>query len=427
MRFPGHRDPKHFFPVVRQPVRVAQAAVPPRRWTLVGLDEVIVDIEVQGTPQLVADLGLAPSESVQLSGEQGRRLLRKLTRQKRVRSCCAGGTVANSLNNYAHLSGEPAVLLGAMEASIRPGSPAFHYVAQTPRAVDLSHVLPVRGQTGFALTFFRDDGERSFAVSPGVAGEYHAEAIPLGVVRSAAVVLASMYCLRPRGRPIGAAAIRLMETARTADVPVAFGLGTASLVREMRDEVRQILTDYVTVAAMNLAEAEALTGESDALLAGQQVLDWVDAAVITEGARGLTFCGWTDDSVKRETRETVCSASIPEYNRFQYSRLVRRRDCERPIKIYSHVHPYRGGPAEMSNTSGAGDAALAAILHDIAANRYHREAVPSSPKHAGPRFLTYSSLSRNARYGNRVAYEILGGRSPRLDGPLPDDEGDDES
>ena len=61
--------------------------------------------------------------------------------------------------------------------------------------------------------------------------------------------------------------------------------------------------------------------------------------------------------------------------------------------------------------------------HDVAANRYHRARVPHSEKHPeGQRFLTYSSLSRNAQYGNRVAYEVLRGRSPRLDAPVGHDE-----
>ena len=76
----------------------------------------------------------------------------------------------------------------------------------------------------------------------------------------------------------------------------------------------------------------------------------------------------------------------------------------------------------MANTNGAGDAALAAVLHDIAANRFHRATVPDSAKHPpGVRFLTYSSLSRNAQYGNRVAYEVLRGTSPRLDEPVGPD------
>ena len=65
----------------------------------------------------------------------------------------------------------------------------------------------------------------------------------------------------------------------------------------------------------------------------------------------------------------------------------------------------------------------AALLHDLAANRYHGSREPDSYKHtAGVPFLSYSSLSRNAQYGNRVAYEVIRNRSPRLDGPVGSDE-----
>jgi inosine kinase len=426
VRFPGRRNPKHYFPVSRKATRVVPAVTSRPRWYVVGLDEVLVDVEVHGPLGLAHDLGLIPGESVQLSDEDGRRLLDQLAAAGRVRSFTAGGTVANSLNNFTHLSGEPAVLLGCIEDGIRPGSPAFRYVAQSAKAVNLDYLKPVRGPTGFAITFFAEDGERAFGVAPGVSGEFGPEDVPEDLVQGAAMVLASMYSLRPKERPIASAVCRMMELASAADIPVAFGLGTASLVRETRDEVRQILKDHVTIAAMNEAEAEALTGESDALLAGKMVLEWVDAVVITEGPRGLTFCGWTDDRVKRETREMIRSGSIADYNRFEYSRLMKRRDCARPLRIYSHIHPYQGGPDRLSNTSGAGDAALAGILHDVVANAYHRKLVPESPKHhLGSHFLSYSSLSRNARYGNRIAYEVLKGHSPRLDGPLPPDPEDD--
>jgi inosine kinase len=245
----------------------------------------------------------------------------------------------------------------------------------------------------------------------------------VAVVQGAAMVLCSLYALRDDSWPIAQATLEVMRLAKAAGVPVAFGLGTASLVRERRERVIALLREQVTIAAMNAQEAEALTGQQDALLAAQQVLDWVDLVIITEGPRGLTMGGYTDEWVKRRTREEVRSKAIPEYNRWEYSRLLRRADCERPLKIYSHIHPYRGGPAQLANTSGAGDAALAALLHDIVANRYHRATVPDSEKHSAPvQFLTYSSLSRNAQYGNRVAYEVLRSRSPRLDGQVGRDE-----
>lgn len=425
MRFPGVRNPKHYFPVTRKATRVSPPTEGPRgRFYAVGVDEVLVDLEVGGPAELAVELGLVPGESVQLGDAQRERILERLAAEGLESwSCSPGGTVANTLNNYTFLSGEPAVLLGAIQSTIRPGDPAYSYLCQTPAAIDLSRLLPLEGATGTAITFVSPDGERSFGVAPGVAGLYPAEAVPAETVRGAAVVLASLYSLRPRSRPIADAALRMMSLARDAGVPVAFGLGTAHLVREMRDELRSILSEYVTIAAMNAREAEALTGESDVLLAARAVLQWTDVAIVTEGPQGLTIGGWSDEPHLRRTHEAIRSKSIPRYNEWEYSRLARRSDCARPVPVFSHIHPYRGGPERLANTNGAGDAALAALLHDIAANHYHRTTVPGSSKHeADVPFLTYSSLSRNAQYANRVAYEVLTSRSPRLSTRVGSDE-----
>ncbi len=427
MLFPGVRNAKHYFPVTRRTTRVADEASPvgPRgRYYAVGVDEVLVDVEVAGPLELAHELGLVPGESVQLDDGARARILARLEAEGlHTYSCAPGGTVANTLSNYTYLSGEPSILLGAIQETIRPGDPAFTYLCQTPKAVDLGHLLPVEGVTGTAITFVSPDGERSFGVAPGVAGQYPAAAIDPETIRGASVVLGSLYSLRPRTRPIADAAVRMMALAHESGVPVAFGLGTAHLVTEMQDELRGLLKDYVTIAAMNDREAEALTGESDVLLATRAALEWVDVVIVTEGHRGLTIGGWGDERHLRHTRHEVRSKSIPNYNEWEFSRLVRRAECKDTVPVFSHIHPYRGGPERMANTNGAGDAALAALLHDIAAYRYHQTHVPESEKHdADVPYLTYSSISRNAQYANRVAYEVLTQRSPRLDGPVPADE-----
>jgi len=424
LRFPGHRSAKHYFPQTEKATRLGRVKDGVARpWYLVGLDHVLVDMELSGSDELADELGLVPGESVVLDEDRLARIGRRIEEMGLSVSYSAGGTVANTLNNYTHLSGEPALLLGALQRDIRVGTPAFRYVAQTPKAVDLNHLVAADGTIGIAITVISPDGERTFAVAPGVSNDVDAAAIPAEKVEDAAVVLTTLYCMRDENLPIASAATKMMELAKQSGVPVAFGLGTASLVRQMRADVRDLLSRYVTVAAMNAAEAEALTGESDALLACRTILDLVDMVIITEGARGLTMAGYVEEDYRRETDQEIRSKSIPEYNRYEYSRLMRLADCEKPHKVYSHIHPYRGGPDTLSNTSGAGDAALAAVLHDIAANRYHRATVPDSEKHAAPApFLTYSSLSRNAQYGNRVAYEVLRGRSPRIDGPVGPDE-----
>ena len=426
MRFPGIRKGKYYFPVTEKKSTLT-ADTSSKPWYIVGLDEVIVDLEIHGCPQtLLPELGLVAGESVQFSAEKISRLLARVSELGLEVHFAAGGTVANTLCNYTHLSGEPAILLGAIPELIRPGTPAFSYVAQTPKAVSLEYLVSVAGEVGIAVTCFTPDGERSFAVAPGISGNYRPEDIPEEVIRRASVVLTSVYCLANPSRPISDAAILMMEIAHAAGVPVAFGMGTSTIVRRMHAEILDILKKYVNIAAMNAREAEALTGFSDPLLAGNALLDVTDAVLITEGARGLTMCGYTDDSVKRATRDGLHSGSIENYNQYEYSRLVLRHHCPNPVRIFTHIHPSLGGPQRLQNTSGAGDAALAAFLHDVAATRYHAESVPDSKKHsANIQFLTYSSLSRNAQYGNRVAYEVLRNNSPRLEAPIGNDKEND--
>ena len=95
-----------------------------------------------------------------------------------------------------------------------------------------------------------------------------------------------------------------------------------------------------------------------------------------------------------------------------------KKQCEEPVKIYSHVSPFKGGPVVIKNTNGAGDAALAALMHDVCANYYHKEMIPNSPKHCA-NFLTYSSISQVSKYANRTSYEVLIQNSPRLLKGLP--------
>jgi inosine kinase len=420
LHFPGQRIAKHYFPVSTRQQLVKPKPAGLGGWYLLGLDQVLVDVEVHTPEQFVRDQGLVPGESVPIDDpDRFAALMAAIESSGYPCRFAPGGTVANTLNNFTHLSGEPAVLLGAIQDCIRPGEAAFHFVAQTHRAVSLEHLVAREGSVGTAVTFITPDGDRSFAVWPGVSNDYAAEEIPTDIINSATAVLASLYPLGDESWPICAANRRLMTLAHEAGVPVAFGLGTAHLVRRMRKQVQQLLKEQVTIVAMNNREARALTGERDALLACQQALDWVDVVIVTEGPRGMTIGAWVDRAYRRQTRQEIRSKAIPEYNRYEYSRMMRRADCQDAQKIYTHIHPYHGGPDQLANTSGAGDAALAAVLHDVAANRFHRLAVPDSYKHpAGMPFLTYSSLSRNAQYGNRVAYEVLKGASPRLEGPV---------
>ncbi|SUC48247.1 Inosine-guanosine kinase [Providencia stuartii] len=150
-------------------------------------------------------------------------------------------------------------------------------------------------------------------------------------------------------------------------------------------------------------------------------LNWVDLVLCTAGPSGLYMAGYTEEAFKRTTQHPLLPGAIPEFNLYEFSRAMRQQDCEVPMRIYSHIEPYMGGPEKIMNTNGAGDGALSALLHDITANSYHRFNVPNSSKHTR-QYLTYSSLAQVCKYANRVSYQVLTQHSPRLTRGLPEKE-----
>jgi len=334
----------------------------------------------------------------------------------------AGGSVGNTLHNYSVIADDQSMLLGAITSQITVGDYAFHYVRNTSSRVDLSHLHPVKGPMGRAICFVTPDGERSFAVSRGIMDRLPESCVTEALVAGSCALVLTAYLMRDEKAPIFKATMKAIGLARKHGVPVVLSLGTASLVREKKDFLLELIrAGAPTVVAGNLEEVAALTGQEDPLLAGSAALDLADLILLTRDRHGLYLSAWVDEQHSRETQDPILSKSIPEYNRFEYSRAMCRKACAAPKKIFSHINPYLGGPSVLRNTNGAGDSALAALLHDMAANAHHRRMAPTSPKHVAA-FLTYSSIHQICKYANRVSYEVLRRNSPRLVQGLPERE-----
>ena len=421
MKFPGRRKSKHYFPVTERGQLSFQESHEGAQIYIVGIDQLLVDVEATVEESVLQALGIPRGQSVVLEDAAVDQIYAKLKQEARVVGEFAGGTVGNTLHNYSVLADDHSVLLGAITSQITVGDYAFHYIRNTSSRVNLSHLWPTEGPMGRAMCFITEDGERSFGISRGIMNELPEGAIEERLIQSAAALVFTTYLLRNEQAPIFAATLRAVEYARLHRVPVVLSLGTRSLVLEKRDLLRRLLEGTVSVIAGNLDEVSALTGENDPLLAGRAALDLCDLVLLTLDQQGLYVCAHTDEEHKRETRDQIHSKAIPEYNRFEYSRAMARVDCRTPRKIYSHINPYHGGPGVIRNTNGAGDAALAALLHDLAANVHHQQAAPTSPKHVN-RYLTYSSIHQVCKYANRVSFEVLRRNSPRLVHSLPERE-----
>ncbi|MFS2225207.1 inosine/guanosine kinase [Pantoea sp. B65] len=425
MKFPGKRKSKHYFPVsARDPL--LQPQLQPENehgssW-VVGIDQTLVDIEAKVDDAFVARYGLSRGHSLVIEDDVAEALYSELMRDQLISHQFAGGTIGNTLHNYSVLADDRSVLLGVMCSNVQIGGYAYRYLCNTSSRTDLNYLQGVDGAIGRCFTLIGENGERTFAISPGMMNQLREESIPEQVIAGASALVLTSYLVRCKpGEPMPQATMKAIELAKKHNVPVVLTLGTKYVIADNPPFWRDFLRDHVSIVAMNEDEACELTGFSDPLQASSQALDWVDLVLCTAGPNGLYMAGFTEDEGKRKTNHPLLPGAIPEFNQYEFSRAMRYQDCQQPLRIFSHIAPYMGGPEKIMNTNGAGDGALAALLHDITANNYHRSNVPNSSKH-GRNYLTYSSLAQVCKYANRVSYQVLNQHSPRLTRGLPERE-----
>ncbi|MEB5834844.1 inosine/guanosine kinase [Pantoea dispersa] len=423
MKFPGKRKSKHYFPVnARDPLLQASQQEQEEGSWVVGIDQTLVDIEAKVDDDFLQRYGLSAGHSLVIDDATAEALYNELMREQLISHQFAGGTIGNTLHNYSVLADDRSVLLGVMCNNIQIGGYAYRYLCNTSSRMDLNFLQGVDGAIGRCFTLIGEQGERTFAISPGLMNQLQAASIPEEVIAGASALVLTSYLVRCQpGEPMPEATLRAIEFAKKHNVPVVLTLGTKYVIQDNPQFWRDFLREHVSIVAMNEEEAFALTGEADPLLASNMALDLVDLVLCTAGPTGLYMAGFTEEAFKRKTNHPLLPGAIAEFNQFEFSRAMRHQDCQQPLRIFSHIAPYMGGPEKIMNTNGAGDGALAALLHDITANNFHRQKVPNSSKHARE-YLTYSSLAQVCKYANRVSYQVLNQHSPRLTRGLPERE-----
>lgn len=424
MKFPGKRKSKHYFPVnARDPLlQPAQTENEVSTSYIVGIDQTLVDIEAKVDEGFIARYGLSQGHSLVIEDDIAENLYQELTANGLITHEFAGGTIGNTLHNYSVLADDRSILLGTMCSNIKIGSYAYRYLCNTSSRTDLNYLQAVDGAIGRCFTLISDNGERTFAISPGQMNQLRAESIPEDVIAGASALVLTAYLVRCKpDEPMPAATMQAISYAKKHDVPVVMTLGTKYVIADNPQWWRDFLSEHVSILAMNEDEAYELTGLNDPLMASDMALNWVDLVLCTAGPNGLYMAGYTEEANKRQTQHPLLPGAIAEFNLYEFSRAMRQEHCDHPLRIYSHIAPYMGGPEKIMNTNGAGDGALSAVLHDIAANGYHRNNVPNSSKHVRS-YLSYSSLAQVCKYANRVSYQVLNQHSPRLTRGLPERE-----
>lgn len=424
MKFPGRRRHKHYFPVEAKDPLTNQlnASDKLQRSYITGIDQIVVDIEAKVDQAFLDEFQLRRGMSQVIDSDITNALYDRLKLNDMIDYEFAGGTIGNTMHNYSVLADDRSVLLGVMSENIKIGSYAYRFLCNTSSRVDLDYLQPVDGPIGRCFTLIDDTGERTFAISAGLMNHLRPESIDQELIENSSALVISAYLMRTQGsETMTEATMQAVKYANDAGIPVVLTLGTKFLIEQDPTWWASFVEKHVDILAMNEEEGLAITGFEDPLLAADKALDWVDLVICTAGEKGLFMAGYIDEQFKRETEYPLLPGAIPDFNRYEFSRAMRKIDCQQPIRAYSHTAPFMGGPDSIKNTNGAGDCALAAVLHDLSANVYHKLNVGNSAKHQQPA-MTYSSLAQISKYANRASFEVLVQHSPRLSRGLPERE-----
>ena len=184
--------------------------------------------------------------------------------------------------------------------------------------------------------------------SSGLMNQLRPDSIPEQIIAEASALVITAYLVRCQpGEPMPAATMQAIKYAKKYNVPVVFTLGTKFVIASDPSFWQNFLAKYVSVVAMNEDEALELTGINDPLLAADRVLDWVDLVLCTAGAEGFYMAGYTESTYKGETQHPLLSGAINEFNCYEFSLAMRKKDCQDPFRIYSHIEPYMGGQKKL--------------------------------------------------------------------------------
>lgn len=225
MKFPGKRKSKHYFPVsARDPLlrdsMLLNAQPDASASYIVGIDQTLVDIEAKVDDEVIARYGLITGQSSLIDDSRAELLYQELTNNALITHEFAGGTIGNTLHNYSVLADDRSVLLGVMCSNIKIGSYAYRYLCNTSSRTDLDYLQGVDGAIGRCFTLINENGERTFAISPGQMNQLRAESIPEEVIAGASALVLTSYLLRGDvGDPMPDAARQAIAYAKNTMFP----------------------------------------------------------------------------------------------------------------------------------------------------------------------------------------------------------------
>jgi sugar/nucleoside kinase (ribokinase family) len=246
---------------------------------IIGIGGAFIDLTYHVTDDRLAELGLQKAGISFVTPERQRVLIE--ANREALTGISHGGSVANSIYTAQKMGAQC-----AFASKIGNDSYGESFAAELAKhGVTIASKLCV-GDTNSVLAFITPDREKTFAVSPELAGTLTLQDINSALLASSSWVLIEGQ-LFSYGETSRQAALDCVAFAREKKRKLALNLGSISVVERSREKFRELLKAHsITLLIGNTDELALLYGSSDTDAALSWAEKHVEYVVATKGADG---------------------------------------------------------------------------------------------------------------------------------------------
>ena len=247
-------------------------------YDLIGIGNALVDIEVQVDDVFIENAAVTKGGMTLSSLEDQNKILAFL--QSKPKKISSGGSAANTVHG-ASVLGAKSYYLGR----VANDSKGKHYTEDMRNCgVGFSGPGADEEGTGTCLILITPDTERTMLTNLGVSSSLHSKNIDETIVKNARGVYIEGYLWT--GDDTREAGQHMARIAKKERIPVSFTLSDAFVVNSFKESIVEFIQWNVDILFCNEVEAQAITGETDFIVAYEKLQAMVDTVFLTLGSKG---------------------------------------------------------------------------------------------------------------------------------------------
>ena len=261
-------------------------------YDLVGIGNALVDIEVQVEDSFIQEQSLIKG-GMKLSTAAEQTLVLEALADQAIK-ISSGGSAANTVHGVSIL-GSSGYYLGRV-ANDNYGQ---HY-SEDMKICRVGFPGPdsETSGTGTCVVLVTPDSERTMLTHLGISASLHPDNVDETIVRNAKMIYIEGYLWT--GEETRAAALKMAEIAKAANIPIAFTLSDAFVVNTFKESLIDFIRWNVNILFCNEVEALAMADASNIESALETLRGMADTVFLTLGANGA----WVGNNCM-EKREAI--------------------------------------------------------------------------------------------------------------------------